>query len=142
MKAGEWSLGRPRAEPRQDDGRGEQEDGERAAPGYREESRRGGGGCPRRGRGSAPSCRTGGVLESSWRPRGGGRRAMARGEGLRAQLPRRGSERGGARGWGRLALQPAPPPSVGFSSVPEQERQATEPGRCMNQAQAGAGEKP
>lgn len=35
-------------------------------------------GCQRRGRGSASSCRMGGVLERSRRPRGGGMAAVAR----------------------------------------------------------------
>lgn len=79
VKMGDGGWGGRRPEPRQEDGWGEQEDGERAAPGYREESR--GGGLQRRTWGSAPSCRMGGVHERSARgrlPGDWGMGAMAR----------------------------------------------------------------
>ncbi|VCW66251.1 unnamed protein product [Gulo gulo] len=77
VRDGDGRLERPPAEPRQDDGRGELEDGERAALAVGR-SHAGKGGCQRRGRGSAPSCRMGGVLERSWWPGDGGMGATAR----------------------------------------------------------------
>lgn len=50
VRDGEWRLERPQAEPRQDDGRGEQEDGERAALAVGR-SHAGKGGLPEKGAG-------------------------------------------------------------------------------------------